>query len=227
MSMTVAIHQPDYIPWLGYFHKVYNSDSFIFLDNVQFSNSAGHNYRNIKTSQGLSRIKIPLAYSHGDLINQVTVKDELEWRKNHLKSFYMNYKKATHFDEIYHFIESIYATETNNLSELNQNFIVSICEKFGFETKFYKSSELNVPGEREERVINLCKKVGGTTYLSGKGAMVYQNPDNFESAGLKLIYSDFSPKKYHQLWGEFEPNVTVLDYIFNNGFDWSGYTNNI
>lgn len=225
--MTVAIHQPDYIPWLGYFYKIYKSDSFIFLDNVQFSNSVGHNYRNIKTSQGLNRLKIPVDYSHGEIIKNVTMKDELGWRANHLKAFSMNYKKAPYFDQTYNFIENIYKSDTNNLSEFNQKFIIEIAEKFGFATKFYKSSELNVDGEREGRIINLCLSVGGSTYLSGKGAMAYQKRDNFEKAGLKLTYSNFYPIKYNQLWGDFEANVTTLDYIFNNGFDWQKYIENI
>jgi hypothetical protein len=222
--MKVAIHQPDYIPWPGYFYKIAKSDIFILLDDVQFSSGAGHNRRNIKTPQGLQRIQIPVSYNHGENINQVIMRDDLNWKSKHLRSLEMNYKKAKYFDDVFGFFEGIIKNmQDDNLAALNSKLIIEISKKLGFATKFETSSKLDVNTIREERIIDLVKKVGGTEYLSGQGAKAYQTEDNFTTAGLKLSYSDFKPRVYSQLWGGFEFNVTVLDYFFNHGFNWNDY----
>ncbi len=85
MLNTIAIHQPNYIPWLGYFYKIYQAQTFVFLDNVQYSNKGMHDYHYLKTPQGSFRIKIPIKYSFGDKIQDVLLNSQINWRENHLK----------------------------------------------------------------------------------------------------------------------------------------------
>lgn len=217
---TIAIHQPNYIPWLGYFFKIFQSDVFVFLDDVQFSNEGMQNYHYIKTPQGPFRLRIPVESKFGDNINRVRTKDELNWKSKHLKTMEMNYKKAPYFDEIFSDYSGLLEINFSNLAEFDAHIINFICKKFGFEKKFVRSSDLNIDKSREEKVLEICTALNGDIYYSGTGAKAYQDPKNFEQKGVQLLYSVFTPFEYPQLWGNFQTNVTVIDYLMNCGYDW-------
>ena len=217
--MIVSIHQPDYIPYIGYFYKIAMADVFVFLDDVQFSNENMHHWNKIKTPQGECRLKIPVDYSFRDAICQVRTKDELGWKEMHLKTLEMNYARARFFHQIYPDFRQLLLAPYAGLSEMNMQINQYICKGFGIERKFIKSSDLGIQTTKEERVLDICRSVGGNSYLSGNGARVYQKEEHFTLRGLKLCYTDYYPIKYNQLWNEFIPNLSVLDYLFNYGFD--------
>ncbi len=217
--MKVGIHQPDYIPWLGLFYKMWKSDVFIHLDDAQYSNQAAHNFNVIKTPQGELRLKFPVEQHLGDLINAVRPKDELKWKEKHLKSIEMNYLKAKYFKDTFPEIKEIYMGGYKNVADLNITINTFIAEKFGIKPDFLRSSAIPTHTTREQRVIDLCVAVGGDEYISGNGARVYQTEDHFTSQGLKLTYLDYKPIEYPQQWGEFLPCMSVIDYIFNCGYD--------
>lgn len=216
----ISIHQPNYIPWLGYFYKIYQSDVFVFLDDVQFSNQGMQNYHYIKTPQGSFRLKIPVVSTFGIQINQVTTKNELNWKQKHLKTLEMNYRKSPHFDEVYQDFKQIIEDENNNLSKLDQRLIAFICSKFEIKTSLLSSSMLEIQTNREEKVLDICQALNATVYYSGTGAKAYQNEEQFNERGIELRYSAFKPFAYPQLWGEFISNVSILDYLMNCGYDW-------
>jgi len=218
--MIVAIHQPDYIPWLGLYYKMAHCDVFIYLDDAQYSNEADHNVNLIKTPQGALRLKVPVQQHLGDLIYSVRTRDELKWKEKHLRTLRMNYKRAPYFDEIFPRFAEIIDQHQGSISELNMAINRYICDGFGISPRILKSSEMNVAGAKEARVIDLCIRAGGDEYLSGNGARVYQKDEHFAEKGLKLTYLDYKPIQYPQLWGEFLPCMSVVDYIFNCGFDW-------
>lgn len=218
--MNVAIHQPDYIPWLGLFYKMYLSDIFIHLDDAQYSNEAAHNFNTIKTAQGAYRLKFPVEQHLGDLIDQVRPRYELKWREKHLKTLEMNYTKAKYFKEVYPGIKDVYMVDYPNVAELNIAINEYIAGQFGIKPKFIKASQFGFETKREEKVIDLCVAVCGTRYISGNGARVYQEESHFTDRGVELTYLDYKPIAYPQLWKEFLPCMSVLDYIFNCGYDW-------
>jgi len=218
--MVVSIHQPNYFPWLGYFYKISKSDVFVLLDDVQFSNEGMHNYHYIKTPQGSLRLKIPVDQHTGDLIMNVKTKDFLGWKQKHIKTIEANYKKSAFFSTVFNDYVQLIDREYNNLSEMNASIIEFILVKFEIETKIIKSSELNIASTKEEKVMDICIALNATTYYSGTGAKAYQNESDFNSRGLQLSYSVFKSFEYKQLWGSFQSNVTVLDYLMNCGYDW-------
>lgn len=220
--MIVAIHQPDYIPWLGLYYKMAHSDVFVYLDDAQYSNEADHNANKIKTPQGEFKLKVPVEQHLGDLICNVRTKDELKWKEKHLKTLKMNYAKSPHFESIFPGFESVILSHSGSIAELNIAINSYICGGFGIHTRILKSSDMSIDSVREERVIDICLAVGGTEYLSGNGAKVYQTESHFTNRGLKLTYLDYKPIEYKQLWPKvgFLPCMSVLDYIFNCGFDW-------
>ena len=220
--MIVSIHQPDYIPWLGLYYKMAHSDVFVYLDDAQYSNEADHNVNKIKTPQGELKLKVPVEQHLGDLICNVRTKDELKWKEKHLKTLKMNYAKAPYFDEIFPEFSHILLSHSGSIAELNMAVNRYICDGFGIRTKILKSTDMDIQTVREQRVIDICLAVGGTEYLSGNGARVYQSESHFTGQGLKLTYLNYTPIEYRQLWPKigFLPCMSVLDYIFNCGFDW-------
>lgn len=218
--MNVGIHQPDYIPWLGLFYKMYLSDVFIHLDDAQYSNEAAHNFNVVKTAQGELRLKFPVEYHLGDLINTVRPKYELKWREKHLRTLEMNYSKARFFKDTFPELKDVFMVDYSNVANLNIAINEYIAKQFGIAPKFIKSSEFALETKREEKVIDLCVAVGGTRYISGNGARVYQDPAHFADRGVELTYLDYKPIEYPQVWKEFLPCMSVLDYIFNCGYDW-------
>lgn len=220
--MIVAIHQPDYIPWLGFYYKVAHSDQFIYLDDAQYSNEAAHNFNVIKTSQGALRLKIPVKQSLGDLIMEVATKDELKWKEKHLKTIEMNYKKSKFFDEIFSDFRNVLLGEYENIAELNIAVNQFILDGFHINTPISRASKMNITTVREERILDICNKIGADEYLSGNGARAYQSEEHFTARGLKLTYLDYEAIEYPQLWPKvgFLPCMSVLDYIFNCGFHW-------
>lgn len=216
--MIIAIHQPNYIPWLGLFHKIYMSDKFVFLDDAQYSNQANHNRNTIKTSQGELLLTVPVTFKLGDEIRDVKIVNN-NWRRKHLRTIQQNYSKAKYYKEVYPIIEEIIMKKHKTISELNKEIIIEFSKKFGIKTKFYNSSSFKSDATLDDRVIELCKKYDANIYFSGNGARVYQSEEKFNKNDLKLIYQEYNPVKYNQLWSGFIKNLSVIDYIMNCGFN--------
>lgn len=217
---VVAIHQPNYLPWLGYFYKIINCDAFVFLDNVQYEKNSFINRNKIKTSQGASwsTVDIITKGRYGQLISEVMINNNISWNKKHWKSINQNYSKAPYLNSCKAVFESIYQKRWEKLVDLNEHLIVSICRILGIEnTKFLKASDLDVSGKGTELLVNICQVVGAVTYLSGFGGAKYIEEDRFREAGIGLKYYDFKHPIYHQLWGDFIPNLSIIDLLFNEG----------
>lgn len=218
--MTVSIHQPDYIPYLGYFYKISRAERFVFLDDAQFSSDNMHHWNRVKTPQGEVRLKVPTEHSFGDPINAVRPRDELKWKQKHLKTIELNYARAPYFKQIFPDFADLLWRAWRNLADMNVAINTWIARSFGFSTQFYCSSEMEINTVREARVIDICKKMDADVYLSGNGARAYQTEQHFTDRGVQLVYTDYHPFEYPQAWGAFLPNLSVLDYIFHCGFDW-------
>ncbi len=225
--MKLAIHQPCYIPYLGIFYKMYQSDEFVILDDAQFSKGYVFNWNTIKTPQGTCRLKIPVEYKFGDALNEVVPRNYLGWKDKHMKTIYMNYHKAKYFDDFYYEMRNLIYSPFDSLASLNTALFLLIASKFGILKQYCKSSSMNITSAKEQRVIDICKRCGADVYISGHGASAYQDEEHFASEGIKLQYTDYKPIEYPQLWGDFAENMSVIDYIFNQGFDWDGVLNRL
>lgn len=218
--MIVTIHQPDYIPYIGYFYKISKADVFVFLDDAQFSNDNMHHWNKIKTPQGELRFKIPVDYHFGDPISKVRTKDELGWKEKQLKILEMNYKKSRYFNEVYPFFRELLLSSYESLADMNITINRYICYGFGIVPRFIKASELNIRSAKEEKVLDICTRLDGTEYISGTGAKAYQAEDHFKKRGINLSYTDYHSFLYPQLWKDYIPNLSILDFLFNCGFHW-------
>lgn len=228
---TIVVMQPTYLPWLGYFDLLDCADVFVFLDNVQIVRKTATTFdcRNrIKSTQGELFLACPIKKGEQKvneiLFNTTLFDDSQNWRAKHLRSIEMNYKKAPHFEDVFSFISPLIQNNSTTVADLNCGIIQAIAPKIGIQTQFVKASELaDISGDKDIRLVNICRKLNGTRYLSPKGAHVYIEQHNpagaFADTELDLIYQNYLPAAYPQLHGTFIPYLSILDLLFNVGFD--------
>lgn len=216
----VAILQSNYIPWKGYFDLIASVDEFIIYDSVQFTRRDWRNRNVIKTPQGLQWVTVPVVVKgrYDQLVKDTQI-DGANWAPDHWKSLCLNYKKAPYFNELANFLEPLYLDRKyTHISQLNRVFIDFICHFLGIRTRISNSWDYEHTGERSDRLVKLCKAVGGTTYVSGPAAKGYIEKDVFSRAGLELSWFDYNGYiEYQQQWGKFVHEVSILDLLFNCG----------
>ncbi len=218
---TICIHQPDFAPWLGFFDRLLDSDIFIVLDDAQFIHDGWHHRDRIKTRQGQAWITLPINKSDKfKPINQVRLAENRdEWVRRHLNLLIENYRQAACFAEVFPRIEAVYRAPSTTLAGINLAYLDLAYELLDLHPKTVRASELAVATTRNQRLIDLCQAVGGTTYLSGTGALAYLDPDLFRSAGIDVVIQSFTHPIYPQLHGPFVPQLSSLDVFFNCGRD--------
>jgi WbqC-like protein len=222
MSLTAAVHQPNYVPWLGYFHKLAAADVFVYLDAVQFPRGQSFAARNrIKTPNGVAWLTVPVSVPKGHE-GKATYREvelaEPRWRDKHLKTVEMSYAKAPHFDDVF----ELYRTGLEageSLLEVNLALLEGFADYLGIETRRIVLSEL-LPefGQKTELIVDACKALGADEYLSGSGGGTeYTDEERLGEEGIALRFDSFEPSEYAQLWGEFEPGLSALDALMNCG----------
>ena len=222
-ATTAAIHQPNYIPWLGYFFKIAHADKFVFLDTVVFPGGSFINRNYIKTPNGPTWLTIPVLKTgrSGQLIGEVKPDNTHKWVSRHLGMIRNNYGKAQFFKEIFALLEPHYHCnngDQRSLAEFNIGLICSIAAYLGLSAQFLRSSELGVSGHKTDLILDICRTIGATTYLAGTGAKLYQEDTKLKDAGIAPVYSPFSQQSYPQLFGEFVGNLAVIDVLMNCGY---------
>lgn len=217
--MRIAIHQPNFIPWIGYFYKISKVDIFVLLDNAQFSKNSFINRNQIKTPEGKEWITLPVkqAGKFGQEINQVELFNPNIYLKKIKGTFTVNYKKSMYFKEVYNLIESA-MFESEKLAKFNESLIKEICQYLEISTEIIIGSNIsNIKGVSTERLIEICKSLNATEYLAGFGSKNYQENLKFTEAGINSLVYDFIHPIYDQLWGNFIPNLSIVDLLFNHG----------
>jgi hypothetical protein len=221
--MIIAIHQPNFFPWMGYFKKVQGSDKFVFLDRVAYPKSGksmGSYVNRVKLliQRTPKWISCPVIREHGvQLINSVRINHSQSWQHRILEAIESNYKKADYFEENWDWIKLLVLFETEFLCEYNIKVIQDVAEKVGLKTSFSKQSDMNTQHSSTELLVEIIKKEKGTSYIYGKGAQNYQNDAYFKENNIQLISSDYPHPEYPQQKSEFSPGLSILDAIFYSG----------
>ncbi len=216
----VVIHQPDFIPYLGFFHRFLNADMYIALDHVQFvhSNRSWTHRDKIKTAQGEKWLTVSVKKAPRDTaINRIELSADTDWRQDNLRLVEQNYRKAPYFAELMPEIERLYALPCRMLHEFNMASIEMLMDMLDVRIPWVWSSGLNPVGAKNELLVDLLQKVSATHYLSGVGARDYFDPIPFAKAGIEVVWQDFTHPVYTQQFGEFVPYLSALDVLFNHG----------
>jgi len=219
--MIAAGHQPNYLPWLGFFDKMRHSDIFIIEDNVQFERQGFTSRNRILTADGVRWLSVPVEHVNRPLpINEVKIanKGEPNWRSRHWLTIKHGYCKAPHWTEFSGFFEDTYQRDWTRLIELNMHLIRGIMQFLKIDSPLILSSTLGVQGKKTQLIVAQCKKVGATIQLAGDGCRNYIDRSLFEKEGIKLVFQNFRQPVYLQGNGGFVfSNLSVIDYLFYNG----------
>jgi len=218
----VAIHQPNYAPWLGYFYKMARADVFIFLDDAQFSRGSYTNRVQIAANGPPRWLTVPVRHAFGASINRIEVASE-RWAQAHLDTLHNSYAKAAHFRAVWPDILDIYAgLPSGSLADANISLILSLSKRLGIETVTQRASDMGCDSMiADDRLIALCHCSGeNVCYLSGKGGSNYQDEQKFKAASIDLIYANFEHPRYPVGEITFVAGLSVFDAVFHLG--WSG-----
>lgn len=220
--MKCVILQPSYIPWRGYFDQIKVADVFVFYDDVQFDKRGWRNRNRIKTANGSIWLTIPV-FNRGFQINQtpineIKINNEEDWAKKHLLSIRYAYSKAPFFNKYFPLMEEFYSNQPEMLADFTIETTIKLAAELGIkDTKFLRSSDFNIEGQKTHRLITLLKEIGATTYVSGPSARDYIETDKFNEAGIALEYMEYDYPEYPQLYPPFDPQVSVIDLLFMTG----------
>ncbi len=219
MKKKIAICQSNYIPWKGYFDMINMVDTFVLYDDVQYTKNDWRNRNLIQTKNGLNWITIPVKQKKLDqLINETEIAQK-NWNVKHWKTLEAVYGRAPFFNNYKKEFKELYEScNTSLLSEINKKFICKINEILGISTKIISSKSLELTGDKNERLIDACKKLDANVYLSGPAAKSYIDISLFKNEEIDVEWMEYSGyKEYKQSFFPFEHGVSILDVLFNLG----------
>lgn len=222
MSNTVVIHQPDFLSYLGFFHRFLFADMWVVLDNVQFVTGTTKSWQNrdkIKTVEGEKWITVSVQKAPlGTTINEILL-SKSDWRQRNLNLIQNSYSKALYYKEIMPYIEDLYNYDCRRLVEFNLKSSEMLMELFDIKIEIVIGSELHPSGKSNELLVDILKKINVFRYLSGEGAKAYFDPAPFESAGIEIIWQNFKHPVYPQIHGNFISYLSSIDLLFNCGIE--------
>ena len=232
MAKTVVITQSNYLPWRGYFDMIRSADELILLDCVQYTRRDWRNRNVIKTPNGLTWLTIPVNVKgrYHQAIDETEVVDG-SWAEKHCQAIGQNYKRAACFEEVSPWLTGLLASlaDETQLTVINERLIGEMCRclEIGVpirrcETVIDRSSLQAM--DPTDRLIELCRTAGATRYLSGPAARSYMEVARFSEHGIEVVWMDYEGyPDYPQLWGDFEPKVSIVDLLLNTGMRAAGY----
>jgi hypothetical protein len=225
--MLISGHQPNYLPYIGFFHKVALSDIFVLVDIVQFVKRGPFGWINrnrIRTQQGWLWLTVPVKTKGRfyQSIRETEIDNSTNWAEKHLKTIERNYQKAAYFNKYIDFFREIYQKKWLYLCELNEAIIHYIIQCLNIKIKIVKASDLNLNYHKNESsatdlIIEICRKLDSDSYLHGKHGPDYLDLSKLKQYNIKSFYQDFQHPVYEQLYEPFMPEMSIIDLLFNHG----------
>jgi hypothetical protein len=219
--MIAAIMQPTYLPWLGYFDLIDQSDIFVFLDSVQFERRSWQQRNQIKTNDRLEWLTVPVLKSghYDQVIKDVEIMYTDLFPMKHIRTIEHNYRRSANFGKYFPPLTSILEAREPMLSALNQRLILWLAKMFGIRTEFTRSSDMHAKGSRSALLANICRELGATTYLSplGSAGYIVEEQGIFAQNGITVLFQHYEHPQYRQPSEPFLPFASALDLLFNEG----------
>ncbi len=213
----ISIRQPGYLPFVGFFKKIQSCDIFVELDDVAYTRSDFDNRNRIRTYDGSMFLTVPVLNKFNQKLNEVKIANNENWNKKHVNSIKNNYQKAPYFDKYFDSIEKIIMKKWEKLLDLNISLIEYFYNELQLKTKIIKSSKIKINSTGSEKLLEICKNLKCTTYLSGSLGKNYLDEKLFLDSGIKVVYENFDHPIYNQIQREFISNMSIIDLLFNEG----------
>jgi hypothetical protein len=221
--VRVAIHQPHYLPWLGYLDKLDSADVFIVLDTVQFKKHEWQNRNRIRTKDSWQWLTVPIVDRFPERIDRVEINGRTDWQRKHAQALRLHYGSAPHWASAGPELTALLQKEWTRLCDLNLAVLDLLCRSLAITTPRRLASTLQAREEPTDRLIDLCRAVGGTVYLAGQGAARPQGAESymdfgrFSRAGIQVQVQDYRHPEYPQRYTPFVSHLAVVDLLFNCG----------
>jgi len=224
--LIISILQPCFIPWLGYFEQIAIADKFVYLDDVQYNRRNWRNNNQLKSPNGKKEVCVSVNKPpFGTAINKVEIAYHLPWASKFLNQLYNWYGKTKYFDQVLNLITPHLELRYSNLAVFNQQLNQSILNYLEIDTPIYRSSSIPTKADNKiDRILEICTHFEDISILfDGKKAQDFLSKDTFSTNGIEVLFQDYKHTPYPQLWGQFEPYMSILDCLFNCGKDAVNY----
>ncbi len=218
--MKIAIMQPGYLPWLGFFELMINCDHFVFLDDVQYNKKFWRNRNKIRTARGWMWLTVPVLHKgrREQLIKDVRINTTEPWQKKHLHALEINYARSEFFNAYIPFFRDLYKRKWGSLFDLDNEIILFLRREFGIATPVARSSSLGIiDATGNERILEICKKLKATVLYDSAGAQPFIDTALFADNGIKVIFQEYKHPVYQQAYQPFLPQMSAIDLLFNEG----------
>jgi hypothetical protein len=217
--MILTAHQPVYLPWLGLFHKIWLSETFVSFDIAQYLTKEWMNRNKIKTHNGDEWLTVPVLKKgfFKKKTFEIRINNSLNWRRKHFKSLCINYKNAKYYDYYINILEKIYLKKWDFLSDLNEHILKIFLKELNIKMNFIKASEQDFTGKGSALVLDMCKKLKANKYVFGSQGKNYVVEKDFNQNNIEIFFQNYNHPKYSQLHNNFISNLSVVDLFFNEG----------
>lgn len=217
--MKLAAHQPQYLPWLGFFDKMDRVDRFVLLDVVQYRKNEWQNRNRIRTPDGWQWLTVPVHYRFPMSIREVMLDDEdVRWRRKHREALRIHYARSPFRAALLPALEDLLDEPHDNLAALNVRMVRLLAGLLGARTPISLASEVpGLPEGADARLIALCRHFGCSDYLAGAGGADYMDMESYRRAGVRVGFQDFRHPVYPQAYPGFEPHLSAVDLLLNCG----------
>lgn len=219
MSLLLGMMQPTYLPWLGYFEMMDRSDVFVLLDDVQFSRRSWHQRNRVKGPNGPEWLSVPsLSIGHQyQRIDEIHIDSTQPWAAQHWKSIERWYGKAQYFGDYRAALFELYQRDWKKLEDFTVTLMMAICDMLGIRTRLQRSAELGVASSGNQRLIDICHRLGGFRIYDTAGAAVFIDQQMMRAAGIEVVFQEYAHPVYRQLHGEFVSHMGIIDLLLNEG----------
>ena len=219
--MKLAIHQPHYMPRLGYFYKMASAGFFVFLNDVQFRKNEWQNRGRIMNAKGPQWLSVPTAYKFPQNINEVEVDFSRNWQRNHFHSIEACYGKAPFYKKYAPLFAEFFCAPCSKIDRINIDSVKLLAGILGIQTEYALSSDYKFKGKATERLVTICRHFKATTYLADAESRGYLDVTLFQQARIKVEFPNFKCPVYPQHRAkspdDFVPDLSVIDLVFNCG----------
>lgn len=222
--MIITIHQPEHLPWLGFFNKMAKAETYVILDNVPFRKNYVQNRNRILGTNGVQWIVVPVligGHIEGTIkTTRIAFESQPKWKTKYLKTLEQSYKKYPYFDEVFSDIECVINQNWDSISELNFSLLRLFADKMNIRPNYVFASDLDVSGNKSDLILDICKALNADTYIAGPSGRRYLDKKSFMAASIEVVYNDYIHPEYSQKrTTEFVSHLSSVDLFMNLGYE--------